>query len=93
MCSIVVESAAGRGTAVVGKPSFVAGQGERIHPVHCTLASCSLQGYQPPESTAAVDCCRCRDSPAVAHGSAEDVVGGGEQRHAAAVEEREGVEP
>jgi hypothetical protein len=29
----------------------------------------------------------------VAHGSAEDVVGGGEQRHAAAVEEREGVEP
>jgi hypothetical protein len=93
LCSTVVESAAGRSTAVVGMPSFVAGQGERIHPVHCTLASCSLQGYQPPEPTAAVDYCRCRGSPAVARGSGEDVVGGGEQRHVAAVEERGGVEP
>jgi hypothetical protein len=29
----------------------------------------------------------------VAHGSGEDAVGGGEQRHAAAVGERGGVEP
>ncbi len=82
----------GRSTAVVGMPSFVAGKGERIHPVHYTLAGCSLQGYRPPETTAAVGCCRVIDSPAVARGSGEDVVGGGEQRHAAAVGERGGVE-
>ncbi len=93
MCSTVVESAVGRSTAVVGKPSFVAEQGARIHPVHCTLVSCSLQDCHPPESTAAVGCCRCRGSPAVAHGSEEEVVGGGGPRHAAAVEGREGVEP
>ncbi len=83
----------GRSTAAVGMPSFVAGQGGRIHPVHYTLVDCSLQNYRPPGTTAAVDCYRCRGSPAVAHGSGEDAVGGGEQRHAAAVGERGGVEP
>ena len=93
MCRAAVGSAVGRSTVAVGMPSFVAGQGGRIHPVHYTLVDYSLQNCQFLGTTAAVGCCRCRDSPAVAHGSAEDVVGGGEQRHAAAVEEREGVEP
>ena len=53
--------------------------------------SCSLQGRHPHESTA-VGYCHCRDTPAVAHGSAEVVVEGVEQRHAVAVEERGGVE-
>ncbi len=73
----------GRSTAAVRMPSFVAGQGE--------LVDYSLQNCRPPGTTAAVDCCRCRGSPAVAHGSGVGA-GGGEKRHAAAVGERGGVE-
>jgi hypothetical protein len=92
LCSTVVGSAVGRSTASVGMPSFVAGQGGRIHPVGYTLVDYSLQSCQPPGTTAAVGCCRCRGSPVVGHGFGEDAVGGGERRHAAAVGEGEGVE-
>ena len=82
----------GRSTAAVGMPSFVAGQGGRIHPVHYTLVDYSLQNCRSPGTTVAVDCCRYRGSPAVAHGSGENAVGGGKRRHAAAVGEGGGVE-
>ncbi len=70
----------------------MAGQGGGIHPVHYTLVDYSLQNCRPPETTAAVGCCRCRGSPAVDHGSGEDAVEGGERRHAAVVGEGGGVE-
>ena len=92
MCRAAVGSAVGRSTVAVGMPSFVAGQGGRIHPVHYTLVDYSLQSCQPPGTTAAVGCCRCRGSPAVGHDSGEDAVEGGERRHAAAVGEGGGVE-
>ncbi len=92
MCITAVGFAVGRSTVAVGMPSFVAGQGGRIHPVHYTLVDYSLQDCHPPGTTAAVGCCRCRGSPAVGHDSGEDAAEGGERRLVAAVGEREGVE-
>ncbi len=83
----------GRSTVAVGMPSFVAGQGGRIHPVRYTLVDYSLRNCQLPGTTAAVGCCRCRGSPAVGHDSTRvDAAEGGERRLVAAVGEREGVE-
>ena len=92
MCRAAVGSAVGRSTVAVGMPSFVAGQGGRIHPVHYTLVDYSLQNCQFLGTTAAVGCCRCRGSPAVGHDSGEDAAGGGERRLVVAVGEGEGAE-